>query len=505
MAMKKLMLIIGIVMCAFVIYAQQAGVLDITFDYDGKLIDTVDGFDTRISAILSQPDGKIIAGGTTQDGFNYQFVLARYNNDGSHDLTFGTNGIVKHNFATTNVDSRLWALDFQSDGKIIAAGQTYTSLNNYDFVVARFKANGAVDNSFGTNGCTYIHFRDIDDGRAMKVGPGDKIYIGGNASLNNTRDVGIARLNSDGSIDSTFNGTGKLTIDYGGMEFCTAVAIQNDDKLIIAAVGMSHQLLIRLGQDGAFDTSFNHTGIVIADTVGAIYALELQSDGKILAGGGRGGGFDVDFCLGRFNADGSLDSSFPPILDYIRSGRDIITNIKVQQDGKILAAGYSGIFNSSTGEDFALACYNSDGTRDFTFGNNGVVLTDFTNNADWAATMAIQPDYKIVLGGSGFTSGRFHFALARYQSNFVGIEENFKEELLLIYPNPSNSAITIECTRVLKQIIISTAVGRQIKSITNIQLSIINIDVSDLSAGIYFFNCITEKGAEMVKVVKVEN
>ena len=298
----------------------------------------------------------------------------------------------------------IWRIGLQQDEKIIAAGQNFT-----DFAVVRYQSNGSRDSSFGTNGIVLVNFSvNFQYPRDVAITPAGKIYVAGYSTGN----IHVLKLNSDGSLDTTFNHTGKLTINLGNNSFTNSIALQPDGKLILGGGGC----LIRLEESGAFDSTFNSTGVLLTDTVGAIWSIALQSDGKIVAGGTGG-------TLARFNPDGSLDTTFS-----FQSGNEIL-NIKIQQDGKILAAGYSGM-------TFALACYNSDGSNDVSFGNNGVVLTSMIGSAI-AYEIAILFVFFFLLGGATFYNNSWKLAMARYFSGLVSVEEIETNNGVFIYPNPS--------------------------------------------------------------------
>src|SRR6266536_6168109 len=155
---------------------------------------------------------------------------------------------------------------------------------------------------------------------------------------------------------------------------------------------------------GALDPSFGTGGQVTTDFGGfdSAQAVAVQSDGKILAAGSSGGG---DFALARYNADGTLDSTFGSggklTTDF--GGFDVALGVALQADGKIVAVGGGG-----SGSDFALARYNADGSLDASFGSGGMVTTDF-GGFEAATAVAIQGDGKIVVTGSTFSGGLQQF------------------------------------------------------------------------------------------------
>ncbi|MDQ3799015.1 MAG: hypothetical protein M3384_06160, partial [Acidobacteriota bacterium] len=226
-----------------------------------------------------------------------------------------------------------------------------------------------------------------------------------------------------GDLDTTFGAGGKVTTPVGsGASEAFAAALQADGKLVSAGYSLNAAAnrdfaLVRYNADGSLDTSFGAGGKVTTDIGGShneILALAIQpADGKIIAAGYSSNGANDDFTLARYNADGSLDSSFGAggiARTNFNNGFDYAEAISLQTDGKIVVAGYS--FNGSF-YDFALARYNTDGTPDTGFDGDGALTTDFTGGDDLAFAVALQSDGKIVAAGLANTD----FGLARYNAN----------------------------------------------------------------------------------------
>lgn len=290
------------------------------------------GADARVSTISIQSDGKIIIGGhfTNYNG-TARNRIARLNTDGSLDVSFDPG---------TGVNGQLTTVSIQSDGKIIIGG-TFTSFNGTARNrIARLNADGSLDVSFnpGTGASSYIHSTSIQiDG---------KIIIGGNfAAYNGTLRNRIARINSDGSLDVSFNpGTGTNS----GSNVFTSY-IQTDGKIIIGGEFISYNgtainNIARLNDNGSLDASF----MVGTGADSYVYGISIQSDDKIIIVGEF-----VNYNgtprshIARLNADGSLDASFNP-----GTGTDnFIFSNSIQSDGKIIIGGafttYNGVGRNS--------------------------------------------------------------------------------------------------------------------------------------------------------------
>lgn len=293
---------------------------------------------------------------------------------GRLDPTFGVGGKVADlpfSFQANDVAA-------QADGKIVAVG---TDDESGDFVVIRLNVDGSLDQSFGESGKRTTDFLEGEDiARSVAIQSDGKIVVAGTAK----RPVGarpnfaLARYQTDGNLDASFSGDGKTLIEFGTSE-AFAVAVQPDGKIVVA------------GYDLSFTT-----------------------------------GTQSNFAVARTNGDGTLDTSFDSdgkvSTDFLM-GNDIAFDVALQPDGKIVAAGTKDIADSGV-QDFALARYNENGSLDASFGSGGKVTTDFFSNLDDAKAVAIQPDGKIVAGGSAVTAMGTSFALARYQSN-GSLDESF--------------------------------------------------------------------------------
>ena len=197
----------------------------------------------------------------------------------------------------------------------------------------------------------------------------------------------LTRYNTDGSLDTSFDGDGKVTTAIGSSyAVAYSVAIQADGKIVAggySADASDHDVftLARYNPDGSLDTSFDGDGITtttIMGSVGAVvFSVALQADGKIVAAGYTTNGIQTDFALARFNPDGSLDAGFGDdgtLSTSIGSENDAAASVAIQADGKIVAAGSS---DSGGYGRFALASYNTDGSLDSSFDGDGMLTTSF--------------------------------------------------------------------------------------------------------------------------------
>ncbi|MGB7924015.1 MAG: Calx-beta domain-containing protein [Pyrinomonadaceae bacterium] len=363
-------------------YRFTPGAFDTSFNLGGA------GADDIVTAVAVQPDGKIIIAGnfTIYNGDSAaRDRIARLNTDGTLDTTFNMGG--------TGADNLVFAVALQPDGKILIAG-LFTSYNgdaNASDNIARLNTDGTLDTSFNMGGA------GANGGaQAVAVQPDGKIIIAGLfTSYNNDTYASdrIARLNTDGTLDTTFN-----YLSAGANTQVSTVAVQADGKILIGGVFTSYNGdaaasdgIARLNIDGTLDTTFNMGGAGVNDSVNEV---AVQADGKILVGGqftGYNGDTAASDNIVRLNTDGTLDTSFNP---GGAGANNPVLAVALQPDGKILIGGAFTSYNGNIAASDYIVRLNSNGTLDTSFNPGGTGA----NNAVFA--VAVQPDGKILIGGN---------------------------------------------------------------------------------------------------------
>lgn len=382
--------------------------------------------------LLVQPDGKILLGGQLSspkgeaDG-NRIDVVVRLNPDGTRDTTFtrvrspfpiAPPGIGPPDPRTTYV--RPMAL--QSDGKIIVGG-VFSTLNGIKRDnIARLNADGSVDLSFTTSVQTRTDSFSIEHGvrygvEAIAIQPDGKIIIGGSFGLvNNTARLGLARLNEDGSLDSTFN----VSQDSGNIDF---LALQPDGKLFIRPYKEGGPVLARLNSDGGVDQSFNARAVS--------YNLLQQPDGKLLLGGNG--------CPTRLNADGSTDPSFLS-CDGNYSGFDILA---IRSDGKILASTSQPPPGGNGSSLPGLVLLNPDGSLDQRYPFPGV---KFSADSSVGAAAFAQDDSVLITGNFRTVSGAPAVGLARLFLNGSPPAFQFSSPIIQVAEDGETATLIVQRT-----------------------------------------------------------
>lgn len=297
------------------------------------------------------------------------------------------------------------------------------------------QVDGSLDPTFGTNGIVSTGLGTTNDAAfALSVQADGKLVSAGLAGVTATpfvNDFGVVRHNSDGSLDSGFGSNGSVTTAIGSADDqARALAIQpNDGKIIVAGsamIGGNWDIaLVRYLPNGALDNSFGNNGKVTrsigtGDDLG--FALALQPDGKIIVGGHTTIQGTVQMVVVRFNSNGTLDTGFGQngevVLNFGTSTA-IAHALIVQPDLKILVGGYAG---NTSSKDLAILRLLSNGNLDAGFGTGGGVLTSIAPGNDLAYGMALHQDGRIVLCGKTQNGLIDDMVIARYTS--AGVLDN---------------------------------------------------------------------------------
>jgi uncharacterized delta-60 repeat protein len=422
-----------------------AGNLDPTFGTGGTVRTDFAGNIDQANAVAVQRDGQIVAAGSSFSNSKTveDFIVARYNPNGSLDKRFGKNGKITTDFFR-NVDS-ISAVAIQPDGRIIVAGFAQlagSGGNPRVFALARYRSDGSPDTSFGNGGALTTSFGgNFAAASAVMVQPDGKIVVAGTVDFNpdvpgSGLDFALARYNASGTLDGSFGKGGRVVFDFfGSFDQANGAVLQPDGKIIVVGSASYDSLnqdigfaLARFNTDGSIDFGFGTGGKQITDFFGAgakANGVVLQPDGKFVVAGTASDSATrptaTDIALARYNSDGTLDSGFgsggETAIPFANSATEQGNALALSTDGKIIVAG-AAFKTFATPADFALVRYNSDGSIDTGFGSGGTITTDVAGGTDVAQALAIQSDGKAVAAGRSFRSN-FDLTLARY-NNEVG-------------------------------------------------------------------------------------
>lgn len=410
------------------------GSLDTSFSADGKVITNFGAGTYAFGySVFTNPDGKVTATAyvTSQSARNLGVV--QYNANGVPDAGFDGDGMVVTPVAADDDCGATNAVVRQADGKFIVVAQlTNTMLQASDFVIRRYNTNGTADVGFGTNGRVATTFdTGLNEAQAATVTPEGKIVVVGRSTPEGGAhaEFALAQYNADGSLDTSFANGGKATeaFEKGNDELKIVLALP-DDKLI--AIGTSayrqsnntlrkHIVLCKYNANGSQDTTFGTSGkvySVFGENWNTVITAALQPDGKILVSNMYGlvGQLGYSYEIIRYNADGSLDTAFG--AEGKVSTDFTVTGIAFDAGGKILVSGNGYLEAGNYG--YFVNRYTANGTLDTAFDADGKVFVPFSTLTTEGVTVLLQPDGKIVLSGAAsYQDTIMSFAAVRLHAN----------------------------------------------------------------------------------------
>lgn len=506
--MKKL-LKLGIIIIGINAYS-QAGSLDTGFGTGGKVVTSINSGADKAYGVALQSDGKIVVAGYSYSSiYGNDFACARYNTNGSLDITFGNNGIKTYDLQVGS-DDKAYSVDIQLDGKIVLAGYSDNGSDKAGAVI-RLNTDGTLDTSFSSDGKVFTNFTYLgtlpraDEFKVVKVHQLTGNIVVGGTSYDGPESKGIfARYNSTGALDTTF-GNGGILIDLpypesnsNGFTFVIEdLKLKSNGK--ITAVGWSdvpgsgslaysRQYVCRLNSNGTLDTTFSSDGYAsnsFTTSDNKTYSLILKPDDSLLfSGSSYYSATDYQSYFGSVSSSGTV--SVQGSISFAANTIDMCYGMGLDSTGKIIIAG-SVINSTANTSNFSLARINSNYTIDTTFGSSGIVMTSFgANTFSESYDMAIQSDDKIILVGY---SGN-DFAIARYNGNTLSNNEFGLNKQITLYPNPVKNKLNIDL-----QYNQSSSDAFKICDINgrvilggNLTNGLNQINVENLSNGLYIFN-----------------
>lgn len=475
-----------------------------------------EGADKIVFTTKLQSDNKIIMGGnfTTYNGTPINSI-ARLNTNMSLDTTFQVG---------TGANNVVYCCEIQTDGKIVIGGEFTNYNGNLRNGLVRLNTNGSIDTSFTIGTGINNPGQGLNSIKAMAVQSDGKIIIGGLfTSYNGTARINLARLNANGTLDNTFVSN---FISDGNTVEC--IEIQNDGKIIVGGSFTSYGSyqrsgIIRLNSNGTIDTSFNPgTGI----DWGIIQSIKILPDGKIIAGGDFGSfNGNSKGIIVKLNANGSLDTSFiPDDIGYRPGGTGIMT-MAIQNDGKIIIGGGFSYVGSTMIRK--IARLNSSGSLDLSF-NPGSGFGPLDGNRVIGAklySLSIQPDGKIVCGGyfKSYNSievnnitridpvtniiGRTVNQNVVKQNETDTVEKIYTTHLheITLYPNPTNGVLNIavsDSSIIPDSYTIYNSLGQAVKQIKTVTEESLKVDTSNYATGIYMIRFTKGNETKTLQFVK---
>lgn len=436
----------------------QLGTLDPAFNSMGYVVTPVNNGDNA-QKVLVQPDQKILTVGMSFDAtFTSTARVLRHLPDGSPDTGFGTNGVFTY---AMDFEANLYGAVVGQDGKIILAGST-TDYQTYRILLMRLNADGTLDDTFGDGGVVdqavteSVNFGE-DKAFDVAVDAVGNILVCGTSfnTMNVDRPV-VVRFTANGALDTSFGTNGVATIPMGEYP-CDfkGIAVQPDGRIV--AVGTYGNGLLwwvmlaaRFEADGTLDTSFGVNGVVKYDHGSVDDEAEdvaLLPDGSILVAGFTvTADFNYSALLVKLRPDGVLDANFGEAgaVEEDIDQFDYAAQVKVQSDGRIVMAGTAGVGPPSA-FDMAVWKYAADGTRDASFGTDGLAQPLLDGYSAMIYGMDIQADGAVVVVGQARTpNNQNHFLTARLLNDITsGVDAVTTHSTDVLYPNPAMSGTSV--------------------------------------------------------------
>ncbi len=403
------------------------GTFDTTFNTNGKKVFSYTGLNEFYNVDV-QTDGKLVFVFSSYESSVPKLNVVKINSNSTLDTSFGTNGIAKIS-APNNFGNGSKRFKIQNDGKLFILSATYQMVNNSsnnNLLLVRLNANATFDTTFNSSGFQEFSFFANGDVGGDFSFIGNQILVSGNTEeslvLNK---IGLAKFNSTGSLDLSFDGDGKALyfFPYTAYDESNCSAIQADGKIIIAGMSHVNQNSIlsacRYNPDGSIDTSFAENGFFKLNTrlYDGINSIKIDSNGKILLA------INNSSTVIRLNMDGTFDSSFGTGgFATITLGFSFVNDIKVLPDNSILVAGsVVSTVNNVSSYNFMLAKLNANGTLASDFGSNGITILSATPNFDQLNLIETQADGKIITAGQFLNTNSNNYDIVIFRTNANGI------------------------------------------------------------------------------------
>ena len=430
------------------LFAQNAGKPDLSFGADGEVLLGSPQKSYYGGGTLLLPDGKMLVLGYEYEEFSYEdtLVIFRMLPNGAPDLSFGVDGRVYPGIQF--LDGGVNKMALTQDGKIILAGEAFLGGSTFVAFAARLNTDGQVDTSFGQNGITTIDVGNNEDVIfTLLIKPDNKILLGGytyDDSNDGFIDLLLVQLLPDGTFDPAFGDGGSATTNFiVGLESILSLALQADGKIIALGgsnVGNYDMMVVRFTPEGEVDASFADNGLFLYDNINnedVAYSVAVQNDQKIVfCGSSFSDGVLGKTTVFRLLPNGSFDPDFGTegkvfvefgILEFARA-------LLLQPDGKIVIGAESiDPLAPETGWFWVLR-FNTDGTADSSFGDNGRVKSPQYDISPETVDLLLQPDGKIIHTGTANDA----IVLWRYQNDLTASapETSLVDFQLTCAPNP---------------------------------------------------------------------
>lgn len=444
----RLALFVLILLTGSIAGFSQSGTLDVTFGTNGTELFDLYGYHENGNDIKCLDDTTMLIIGSTSVSTSYVYdgYIMKLLSDGTQDMSWGTNGLVIVDYGE---DTFFYDIELLSDGKFLISGAAYLTVSDAEFFVAKFNPDGTADATFGTNGVFFSSYStEADVCETMAIQSDGKIVMAGRTYLGPFSQLLFLRVNSDGTLDTSF-GTNGYTEISGSVqdERVNSLGILSSGAIVGVGYGYHSTpwfgdlaMVAKLNPDGTPMMGFGTNGVMtpaIFTDYSIARTIAIHNDSLFITGNMDNPVGEDDLFLVKLDSSAIADPSFGTggmalfDLNQYNSGRDMFVN----DDDKIYVSGTSGLAGMSDRE-FLLCRYLPDGSLDTSFNSVGYTLTDFRPDWDESNALDMQVDGKIVCTGmsNGLTSGNNDIPVARYLNDYLpsGLIADFDASSTLI-------------------------------------------------------------------------
>jgi uncharacterized delta-60 repeat protein len=498
--MKKVILSFSFIFLSSFIFAQNF-VLDSTFNLTGrKSFNFYNNIDRSYDCVV-QPDNKIVLVGLSKNPSTnfFELCFTRVNTDGTIDNTFGTSGTTKVSMGNqSSIGGMTPRIKMDSDSRFVAVNSGRSqSGGSQDIMVCRLDSSGIIDPTFNTTGSLFVDMTGAnsqpDQANGFDIDANGNIYIAGVVGIAPPIDnrLAIIKVTNAGLLDPTFDTDGKLTLNPGsGNEFGRSVVVQPDGKILVGSTAGNNSYLARIDSTGAFDTSFNVTGAQTI-SIGAstdLMEIALDSLNNIVVAATSG---STSIGVARLLPNGTFDPSFGTAgkTFFKLNNLDCIVNdMTIVSGNKILVSGSIG--NSAQSTNVFVARLKNNGGLDSTFNSNGYYTNGYTSSTveDEGYSIGLLNDGRIFSCGTIVNSSAVNedigMLMIKPQNTTTGISSLEINQQIRLYPNPANSDLTILSSQLLDVLVVDVVGKTFLKA--KLQVGKNNINVQSLKPGLYF-------------------
>jgi uncharacterized delta-60 repeat protein len=423
---NKVFLATAVCLLSILTCIAQPGSFDTTFGNGGKFFS---GHGSWMGQILLQPDGKIVAVGSTNPaGPTDKFIVLRVNTDGTADTTFG--GGVGAVYTVFGAKCGAEAVTIQSDGKLLVGGYTSNSTSNsgnLDFMITRYNIDGTLDQSFASGGIWTLPIASDQRVNTLAVLTDGKILAGGTGTGSGSL---LLRLTVQGTLDTSFNTTGLMQTSQA----VNQIILLENGEMFITGNGK----IGKYSSDGILNTSFGVNGYSQPTSLPGIPNFKILSNGDIMGAGSTLNPTTYAEYIVMYNSNGTLKTSFGNNGMMLDSNlpTNILSQInEIEELNGTVYIGYS--HGPSSNYDFRVKAFSTEGVPKQNFGTNGSSTFYMVNQQyhDYMQDIAVQPDGKLIVAGNtvgfGFCFARLHTEESLGLTQLVSYKSVIK-----VYPNP---------------------------------------------------------------------